>query len=197
MDLPRSDLFHALTMTYHTRTVLRSILLYGFCIIYVVSTASTKVAPQDGPVSVNLGDVYKKGEIKIEPYELTSLPSLPAGYAALNNKGYRITTTALASGPYVVYFSAASVTDEDAFNDLRIFHAEPDTFDPDAPMWVDRTSSSPGAPAPDFSNKTINASSEELGVFVIGKLVQKIPPSTAIADLAVTCKGSPDHVTAP
>jgi uncharacterized repeat protein (TIGR01451 family) len=80
---------------------------------------------------------------------------------------------------------------------LRIFHAEPDTFDPDTPMWVDRTIISPEAPAPDFSGKTIHATSYELGVFVIAKLVQNISPSTAVADLAVTCTGSPGTVTSP
>jgi uncharacterized repeat protein (TIGR01451 family) len=152
---------------------------------------------QDGPVSVAYGSLYETGSIKIEPYDLTTLPNLPAGYAALNNKAYLITTTAVVGPPHVIHFSAASITDEEVFRNLRIFHAEPDTFDPDSPMWVDATVRSPEEPAPDFKAKTINAGSDRLGVFVIGMLVQKIPPNTKVADLAVTCSGSAERVIAP
>lgn len=155
------------------------------------------MAVQDGPVSVTYGDVYKKGELKIEPYDLTTLPPLPAGYVSLNNRAYMITTTAMVSGPHVIRFSAASVSEEAAFRDLRIFHAEPDTFDPDSPMWVDRTSNLSEASAANQSNKIVLATSDELGVFVIGKLLQKIPPSAAAAELAVTCSGSPNPVISP
>jgi uncharacterized protein DUF11/Big-like domain-containing protein len=68
---------------------------------------------------------------------------------------------------------------------------------PDDVFGVDRTINFPEAPAPDFSGKTIHASSDELGVFVIAKLVQNTLPSTAVADVAVTCTGSPETVTAP
>jgi uncharacterized repeat protein (TIGR01451 family) len=64
-------------------------------------------------------------------------------------------------------------------------------------MWVDRTILSPETPAPEFLSKSVHATSYELGVFVIAKLVQNILPSTAVADLAVTCTGSPETVTAP
>src|SRR5689334_14083097 len=49
---------------------------------------------QDGPVSVTYGGVFQRGELEIEPLGLAGLPSLPAGYSALSNKAYRITTTA-------------------------------------------------------------------------------------------------------
>ena len=154
--------------------------------------------PQDGPVSVTYGDVYQKGSIKIEPYDLTTLPALPAGYEALNLKCYLITTTAVVSGPHVFHFRATSVTDETEFKKLRIFHAEPDMYDPESPAWVDRTILlSTEGDAPNFSTKAINASSEELGVFVIARLVREVPPSTAVADLVVTSQGSADQVTAP
>jgi hypothetical protein len=42
-------------------------------------------AQSDGPVAVNYGDVYKKGELRIEHSSLSTLPPLPTGYAALNN----------------------------------------------------------------------------------------------------------------
>lgn len=37
----------------------------------------------DGPISVNLGDVFKKGNIKIANADLSSLPSLPRGYYSI------------------------------------------------------------------------------------------------------------------
>jgi uncharacterized repeat protein (TIGR01451 family) len=163
----------------------------------ISSTPLQTLNTQDGPISVNLGDVFQKGANKIEPFDLSTMPSLPQGYQALNGKGYLITTAAVASGPYVVYCRVPSVTNEDDFNNLRIFHAEPDTFDPDSPVWIDRTARPEDAPAPSFSNKTINAGTEELGVFVIARLLQKIPPSTAVADLVVAATASPESVTVP
>jgi hypothetical protein len=105
--------------------------------------AASPPTSEDGPVSVSLGDVYQEGTTSFAPYGLGTLEPLPAGYAALNG-GYDITTTAIVSGPHVVNYSAASVTNQSVFNDLRIFHAEPDAFDPDKLIWVDRTILAPG-----------------------------------------------------
>jgi uncharacterized repeat protein (TIGR01451 family) len=180
---------------------LKTLVLRGLvgCALALASAGalSSQSKSQDGPVSVAYGSLYQTGSIKIEPYDLTTLPVLPAGYAALNNRAYLITTTAIVGPPHVVHFSAASIADEEDFSNLRIFHAEPDTFDPDSPMWVDSTVRLPETPAPDFTAKTINARSDRLGVFVIGKLVQKIPPNTDVADLVVTCSGSAARLTAP
>ncbi len=152
---------------------------------------------QDGPTSVTYGNTYKKGEFKIEPYDLATMPSLPAGYEALNNKAYLITTSAIVSGPHIISFSAASVSDEEIFRKLRIFHAESDTFDPESHVWKDRTLLNATDGTPNFATKSLRASSEELGVFVIGKLVREIPPSNAVADLSVECEAASDRVTAP
>ncbi|MGH9969248.1 MAG: Ig-like domain-containing protein [Pyrinomonadaceae bacterium] len=190
-------------MTDPMITGTESVKIVGLTVLVVLCTCvspktlAQTITAQDGPVSVTYGDVYQRGSIKIEPYDLTTLPPLPEGYAALNNKGYLITTTAVVSGPHVFHFRASSVTKETEFKNLRIFHAEPDTFDPDSPVWVDRTILSAEADSPNFSTGAINASSEELGVFVIARLVREVPPSTAVADLAVTCNGSADQVTAP
>jgi uncharacterized repeat protein (TIGR01451 family) len=157
------------------------------------SSASTS---QDGPLSVLFGDVYQTGTPSFAPYDLSSLPPLPAGYSALGNTGYSIDTTAVVSGPHVINFSAASVTDQNAFNNLRIFHLEPDPFEPDTNLWVDATILPPNAPAPDFSSKILSAQSLNLGVFVIGNLVQNIPPSTDVADIAVSSSASANPITA-
>lgn len=144
----------------------------------------------DGPISVDLGDVLKKGKTKIEAADLTSLPALPRGYSVLPKMAYRITTDAEALGPYSVVFGVPSITNEEMFNSLRVFHVEPDEFDPDSLVWVDRTASLTNGPAPDFSRKTIAAYSQELetGIYVVAKLTAKVTPSTAVADLQVVNK---------
>lgn len=165
----------------------------------IILTFAFGQASPDGPISVNLGDVYQRGNTKIEEADLKALPSLPQGYVALNNKAYRITTTAVAVGPYIVGFRARSVTDEDTFKQLRILHIEPERFDPESGVWVDRTASLPNAPAPDFGQKTLNAYSDELetGVYVIAKLIGKTGANDATADLEVTAKGSPESIQMP
>ena len=153
----------------------------------------------DGPISVHLGDVFEKGNTKIEDADLKTLPALPQGYVVLNDKAYRITTTAVAVGPYTVRFRAKSVTDEDTFKNLRILHVEPERYDPDSGVWVDRTASLPNAPDPDFAQKTINAYSDELesGYYVIARLIGKPAATDAATDLQVTAKGTPESVQMP
>jgi hypothetical protein len=57
------------------------------CLVLFGATIGTQSLAQqstDGPVLVNLGDVFRKGSVKIEDAALTSLPPLPQGYAALS-----------------------------------------------------------------------------------------------------------------
>lgn len=152
---------------------------------------------QDGPVNVTYGDVFQRGELKIEPFELTNLPPLPAGYAALNNKAYRITTTAIVAGRHTIRFAVPSVTEEDAFKKLRIFQVDDDPFDPDGHVWSDVTLLNSAKSASSFSTKTIYGESEGLGVYVIARLVREVPPNTATADLVVTTNSAADRLTAP
>lgn len=159
------------------------------------ANATSNLTVQDGPVSVSFGSVYEEGNTTFAPYDLSTLPQLPAGYAALNNAAHLITTTATVGGPYQVDFSAASVTDQNDFNSLKIFEAEPDPFDPERPIWVDATIVSPDSPAPNFSNKTLSGRTDRLGVFVIGKLAQTVPPA-AVANLRLSSSDSPDPVRA-
>jgi len=179
------------------KTILLVTFLGGALVCGSAITSSATFAAQDGPVSVTYGGVYQTGSIKIEPYDLTKLPSLPTGYSALDDKAYLITTTAVVAPPQVVHFKTSSITDREVFGNLRIFHAEKDAFDPDAPRWIDVTVLSPDARAPDFSTKSINSQSDDLGVFVIGRLTLKGPPSPGVADLAVACASSAKRVTAP
>jgi hypothetical protein len=172
------------------------------CLVLCVATIGTQSLAQqstDGPVSVNLGDVFRNGSVKIKDAGLTSLPPLPQGYAALNNKVYRITTDAEAVGPYKVTFKVSSITDEETFRNLRSFHAEPGKFDPDSLLWNDRTAIPPNAPVHDFKQRTIHAYSDELdpGFYTIGRLVEQISPSTAVSDLEVVANGVPELVQMP
>jgi uncharacterized protein DUF11/Big-like domain-containing protein len=169
--------------------------------VFVVSAGSQAIDQKriDGPVFVDLGDLFKRAPIKIEDVDIAKLPGLPRGYAALNNKAYSITTEAVAAGPYTVRFNAGSITDEETFKNLRIFHTEPDAFDPESVVWVDRTARQPDAPDPNFRTRTIHAFSPEMypGIYVIGRMVEKIPPSTAVTDLEVVAKGTPEQVQMP
>lgn len=171
------------------------VVFFVAAVIFVTMQVAAQKQP-DGPVSVSLGDVFERGTTRIEDADLAKLPAMPRGYVALNSKSYRITTKATATGPYRVNFKISSIADEETFKNLRIFHAEPEPFDPDALIWVDRTASQPDA---DFSTKTINAESDDLepGFYVIGRMVEKIAPSTAVADLEIVAKGTPELVQVP
>jgi uncharacterized repeat protein (TIGR01451 family) len=157
---------------------------------------STPASSPDGPISVTFGSLYETGTTTFTTHDLSVVPSLPPGYAALNNAAYFIDTTASVSGPHVVNFSAASVSDQNDFNNLRIFYLEPDPFDPEKAIWVDATILSPDVPAPDFSAQTLSGKSNRLGVYVIGKLVETVPPNPDVANLRVSCTDSADPVVA-
>ncbi|HET6975524.1 MAG TPA: Ig-like domain-containing protein [Pyrinomonadaceae bacterium] len=150
----------------------------------------------DGPTEITFADVFSSGTTSFEPFSLSTLPSLPAGYAALGNTAYRVDTTAIATGLHTIKFETNSVSDSTVFSKLRLFHLDFDPFDPDHLIWVDKTVLSPDSPAPDFSSKTLNAQSESLGVFVIGNLVQTITPDNSVADLSVTTLDSLDPIMA-
>ena len=176
--------------------LLAALVLVALCDMAIAQPVAQK--PADGPSSVSLGDVYQRGSIKIEDADLKSLPSLPQGYSALNNKAYRISTDAVAAGPYTVTFNAQSVTDEQRFKSLRVLHAETDKYDPDNVVWVDRTGSLPSAPDPDYFRKSITAYSVEIekGIYVIAELMGPPLQNNGVADLEVTGSEAPE-VTMP
>lgn len=163
----------------------------------VIGTQSVDQKQVDGLIKVDMGDVFERGNTKIEEAELAKLPSLPPGFVSLTGKAYRVTTTAVASGPYDAIFRVNSVTDEQAFKNLRVLHVEPDEFDPDGEVWVDRTAASDHhEPAHDFRQKTIIGHSPELdtGVYMVARVVPKVE---ANADLEVTAEGEPESVQLP
>jgi uncharacterized repeat protein (TIGR01451 family) len=181
-------------------TIARTALIIVAFISFVCfhhSPSSRAETDQDGPVAVKYGNLFKAGDLKIESFGLAGLPPLPAGYAALNNTAYRITTSAVVSGPHTIRFVVSSVTEEDTFRKLRIFHIDNDPFDPDGFVWVDVTELNSATSSPSFSAKTIFGKSESLGTYVVAKLVREVPPTTETADLVVTTKVVVDRVTAP
>lgn len=189
-------------MTTHDK--IRSILIrtVAGCLLLcavVITGQQRDQKSADGPISVKLGDVFQNGKIKIAAADLATLPALPRGYSAIPKMAYRITTDAVAVGPYVVVFGVPSITEEETFNNLRVLHAEPDQFDPDSPVWVDRTASGNDAPASDFSHKTIAAYSDELwtGIYIIAKQTEQITPSTAVVDIEVVDRPAPAAVQMP
>jgi hypothetical protein len=178
------------------RTVIVIVALISF-LGFHHGTSSRAKSDQDGPIGVKYDRVFQTGDVKIEPFDLADLPPLPAGYVALNNKAYRITTSAIVAGRHTVRFAVPSVTEEDTFQKLRIFRVDNDPFDPDGYVWVDVTLLKSSTAPPSFSTKTIYGQSEGLGIYVVAKLIREVPPNAAIADLVVTTSGVPDHITAP
>ncbi|MEK6336843.1 MAG: DUF2341 domain-containing protein [Acidobacteriota bacterium] len=149
------------------------------------SGGSSLQTAQDGIRSITYGDVYKDGATIFSNVDPSTLGGLPAGYAPLNNLAYRIVTDAIVSGPHIVAIDVPSINDQSVFNDLAIFHLEMDPFDPDNMIWVDDTILPPNTPAPDFTNRVVNARVNDVGYFVIGKLVQ-VQPDPGSSDLSVT-----------
>jgi hypothetical protein len=176
-----------------------SVALVLSAVLYTALTGSRGSAQKqaDGLVKVEMGDVFERGETKIEEADLAKLPSLPPGFVPLNGRAYRVTTTAVVSGPYDAVFKVNSVTEEHAFNNLRVLHVERDEFDPDSYVWVDRTAASDhNEPGHDFRQRTLIGHSEELdaGIFMVARMIPKIESN---ADLEVTAKGSPESVQMP
>lgn len=166
------------------------------CALVMICCSITAPGQSDGEVIVQYGDVYKKGDLKIERSSLSNLPPLPSGYVAFNSSVYIITTTAVVSGPHTIQFRVPSIDSEATFNRLRVLHVEHGPYDPESGFWEDRTVLT-GNRSPDLSTKTINAESFDLGFFVVAKLVEEPPKPHGLADLVVSYLDSTDQLTSP
>lgn len=157
---------------------------------------SDPVSP-DSPTSINFAYLYQSGATTFTDLDMSTIGSLPAGYAVYNNDGYKVKTKAVVSGPHTLEFTINSVSDQTVFNTLRVLHAETDPTDLSKIVWKDRTVLSPETPAPNFGGKTISARvSSYLGLFLITTFTPPPPPSTSVADLGVSISDSADPVTA-
>ena len=150
----------------------------------------------DSPTSILFGHLFLDGATTYTERDPASIAPLPNGYAQYNNISYDVRTEASASGPHTITFNLPSVTDQTTFHSLRILHSEPDRFNPTQARWVDRTILLPAAPSPDFANRNISAKVNEVGPFVVARLVNPPAPNTNAANLAVSVTESADPVTA-
>ncbi|MGZ5434555.1 MAG: DUF2341 domain-containing protein [Pyrinomonadaceae bacterium] len=150
-------------------------------------------ATQNGIRLITYGHVYEEGATNFSNTDPATLPPLPAGYVALDNRVYQISTNAIVSGPHVVGFDVPTVTDQTSFNNLAIFHLEHDPFDPDNMIWVDATILSPDNPAPNFATKLINARVNDVGLFAVGALIQP-QPDPGSSDLSITSSHVPNSI---
>ncbi|HXG68502.1 MAG TPA: Ig-like domain-containing protein [Blastocatellia bacterium] len=161
-----------------------------------IGTSALAALSTDGITWVTYANLYQDGPTTVTSIDPNTVGPLPPGYTAYNNVAYNLITEAVVSGPHLIEFQMPSVSDPTAFNNLRVFHWEPDPFNPARMKWIDRTILPPDPLAPDFTAKTINARVMNIGKFVVATLTSPQPPNTAMAELAITGSGSPNPVTA-
>src|SRR5918999_5380691 len=97
---------------YRSKLILAFAALFGAVLAAATIAVQSNQKQADGVVKVDMGDVFDRGETRIEETDLAKLPPLPQGFVPLNGKAYRITTEAVATGPYSVVIKVNSVTDE-------------------------------------------------------------------------------------
>jgi uncharacterized repeat protein (TIGR01451 family) len=141
--------------------------------------------------SVVARQLFKDGAISIIPNNASGASSLPSGYDFY--EAYDIRSEAIAVG-HDVTFTVASVTDPTVFSGLRILHLESDDMNPTRPRWVDRTLLEPNRLAPNFKTKTVSASTDQLGQFVIARMDGIGIKNAHLIDLSVTTTASPERV---
>jgi len=152
---------------------------------------------EDGITAIVATEIFVSGSTTLAPIDTTlAVPLLPPGYSQYGTLGYDVTTDAESSGPYTLSFSVPSVTDQNVFDQLKVFHLEQDPYDPDQAIWVDRTVLPPDPQAPDFASKTVNARANLLGVFVLASVTGPLPANTGTADVALSFTDTPDPIVA-
>ena len=104
-------------------------------------TGEAPLSPEseDSLTSIFAAQLHEEGEATVSPFDISTLPPLPAGFTQLGDLSFDITTTAKLSGAETINYSVPSVVDEGVFQNLRIFHLEKDPFAPTEMIWVDRT----------------------------------------------------------
>lgn len=154
----------------------------------------TGPAAQDGINSITYGHLYKEGNTTFQAVSLNGLPAMPSEYEAVGSTAYLISTDAIVSGPHIVRFDVPSISNQNVFNNLAILHLEQDPFDPDSMIWVDASIIAPDTPARDFANRIVTSRVDDIGHFVIGRLLQPLAAPTN-ADVGVTMSAAPGSVT--
>lgn len=143
----------------------------------------------DWVASVFPKELFKMGPVKITRLEPSATEPLPTPYEFY--EGYDIRSEAIAVGHDVI-FNVASATDPTLFASLRVLHLEEDDMRPGRPRWVDRTVLDRHGPA--VNPKTLSASTDQLGQFVIAKMDGVRVNNPALIDLSITTTASPGQV---
>ena len=140
--------------------------------------------------SVDAKQLFKEGPTKVTRLE-ASPRALPSGYDFY--EAYDIHSEAIAVG-HDISFHVASATDPAVFASLRVLHLERDDMDPARARWVDRTVLGPNRLTGDFETKTLRATTDQLGQFVIARIDGIRIKNAPLIDLSVTTTVSPERV---
>ena len=141
--------------------------------------------------SVIARQLFKEGPTKVSRVEALPSKALPTGYDFY--EAYDIRSEAIAVG-HDISFHVASATDPAVFASLRVLHLEGDDMDPARARWVDRTVLGPNRLTGDFEAKTLRATTDQLGQFVIARIDGIRLKNAPLIDLSVTTTVSPERV---
>lgn len=140
---------------------------------------------QDGPTNITFGHLYKEGKVSFSDVDPIKVAPMPRGYVSFKNKGFKVETDAVVSGPNVIDFVVPSISDRALFGHLRVLCVAWDKVDK-KPFWTDCTIDAPDPGARDFDARRVSARTEQSGTFALAlRLPSDAPPSLPEADLSV------------
>ncbi|HEY6232840.1 MAG TPA: thermonuclease family protein [Pyrinomonadaceae bacterium] len=142
----------------------------------------------DKVFSIVAKELFKAGPTRIVSVDAASAGELPTGYEFY--EGYDIQSEAIAVGHDVI-FKVASAPDQNVVASLRVLHLEQDDMQPTRTRWIDRTVPSPR----NLEDRTVSASTNQLGRFVIAKKDEARIKNAPAIDLSVTTTASPKSVS--
>jgi hypothetical protein len=163
-----------------------SVVLFCF-LLYLTVQAQEKgdTNQQDGPTNITFGHLYKDGKVGFSEVDPAKVASMPRGYVSYRNKGFKVETDAVVSGPNVIDFVVPSVSDRTVFGNLRVLCTAWDKVD-EKPFWMDCTIDAPDTRAPDFDARRVSARTENSATFALAlRMPADAPPPLAEADLSV------------
>ena len=158
------------------------------CCLFCPTVAAQEkgdVTQQDGPTKLTFGDLFKKGKVSFSEVDPAQVAPMPRGYVSYRNKGFKVETDAVFSGPNVVDFAVPSVSDPALFGNLRVLCTDWDNVD-QKPFWIDCTIDPPDPRARDFDARRVSARTGDSGTFALAlRLPSDAPPPLPEADLSV------------
>jgi hypothetical protein len=168
------------------RTAWRSVVLFCFLFCLTVQAQEKGSAPQqDGPINITFGHLYKDGKVGFSDVDTAKIAPMPRGYVSYRNKGFKVETDAIVSGPNVIDFVVPSISDRVVFGNLRVLCTAWDKVD-EKPFWIDCTIDAPDSHARDFDARRVSARTEHSGTFALAlRLPADAPAPLAKADLSV------------